>query len=581
MPIGYFSTLPYKLQTVFVLIPMLGVAHISHSQYAYRFLIPTFKKERHIALVVSIIIFISELAFVAWNEFIYEGGIDMTLKSAFFYSSLYTFWIILLSFRKARFLHLSHPSATRAHYIYAAINGCYVAAAVFSIIFGFFSLPGFWSYFSFVWFGNLAAIVLYIVTAAVPANFQTKITGFGFVLAASFLTIITLTFNPPILLENTAGRLAQQESLSRLMIITTVVVLMIVLLMPFMLKVSITKPLLRLLDGVKQVNAGNLDTVVAVGLQDEVGLLTAHFNQMTLNLKKARQELTDYAQTLEKKVLRRTAQLQTSLTELKALQAQLIQAEKIASLGELTAGIAHEIKNPLNFINNFSTISVELCNELEEELEGSPSDLENIKAIVEDISLNLERINHHGMRANAIVDGMLEHSRTSKGESQVTDINSLTEENLHECYNHLLGKKKITAVKLQTFLDGTLSENGSGKLNVVKQDVGRALSNIFSNAFYSVTDKKNKADERYEPVVTVSTKHLPGKIEIKIRDNGVGIKRAIIDKIFQPFFTTKPTGEGTGLGLSLSYDIIKAHGGELRVETREGEFAEFTVELPL
>ena len=265
MPVSYFTTLTYKLQTTFVLIPMLAVAHIAHSQYAYRFLIPTYKKERDLVLKVSVILSVCELLFVAWNEFVKKGSIDDTLVSAFFYSSLYTFWIIIVCIRKARHLRYSHPSASKSHYLYAAINGCYVGAAVFSIIFGFFSVPGFWSYFLFVWLGNLAAIVLYIVTAAVPADFQTKITGFGFVLAASFLTIITLTFNPPVFLDDTPGRSAQQLSLIRLMIITTVVLLMIVVLMPLMLRVSMTEPLKRLLEGVKRVNSGKLDTVVAVG----------------------------------------------------------------------------------------------------------------------------------------------------------------------------------------------------------------------------------------------------------------------------------------------------------------------------
>ena len=319
-----------------------------------------------------------------------------------------------------------------------------------------------------------------------------------------------------------------------------------------------------------------------LALPDEIGLLTDNFNQMTFNLKKAQDELQEYAQNLEKKVTRRTAQLQKSLTELKALQAQLIQAEKIASLGELTAGIAHEIKNPLNFINNFSQVSIELCEELEEEIANAQPDHQNIKAIVEDLTLNLERIHHHGQRADLIVKGMLEHSRTSKGESQLTDINALTADHLQECYDNLLSKHKISGAKIETHFDEALSLNGSGigKINVIKQDVGRALSNLFSNALYSVNDKKNQLGKDYAPEVCVSTKQLPGKIEIKVRDNGVGIKKTIINKIFQPFFTTKPTGEGTGLGLSLSYDIIKAHGGELKVETEEGVFAEFTVLLP-
>jgi two-component system NtrC family sensor kinase len=589
-PVEYFDTLPYKLQTVLVLIPMLALAHISHSQYAYKFLEATHEKERRIFLRVSYVLSLAEFLFVCWNEFINKGGMAITLLSAFFYSSLYTFWIIILCLRKAKRLRPTNFRASNAHYIYAAINGCYVAAAIFSLLFGFFSVPGFWSYFLFVWLGNLAAIVLYIVSAAVPASFQTKITGFTYVLAASFLTIVTLTFYPPVFLTDLPARVAQQGGLTRLIIIITIMVLMIVTLMPFMLRISLTNRLNRLLLGVQRVNSGKLDTQVNEGLQDEIGMLTKNFNQMTMNLRKAQQDLTDYAQTLEKKVNLRTAQLQTSLTELKALQAQLIQAEKIASLGELTAGIAHEIKNPLNFINNFSEVSIELCDELNEEIKHNEPNLEDVRAIVDDLTINLERIHHHGQRADSIVQGMLEHSRTSKGESQETDINALTEENLQECYNNLLKKNKITPAYLETNYDEKLSMDsaGKGKINIIKQDVGRALSNLFSNAFYSITEKKNLSARTYQPTVTVTTHFLNASgnghaemLEIRVRDNGVGIPPANIDKIFQPFFTTKPTGEGTGLGLSLTYDIIKAHGGDLKVDTKEGEYAEFIVNLPV
>jgi signal transduction histidine kinase len=590
MPLEYFVTLTYKIQTVFVLIPMIALTLIAHTQYAYRFLAATHERESKIVFWGSLLLSSGEFLFVAWNEFYNQGTMATTLLSGFFYSSLFTIWIIILALRKAKVLRKGNPKASRAHSLYAVINACYAGASIFSLLFGFFSVPGFWSYFLLVWFGNLASIVLYIVTAAIPAGFQTKITGFAFVFAASFLSITTLIIYPPVYLDDIPGRLAQQEGLSRLLIIIAIVALMIVILMPFMLKISLTSRLQLLLEGVQKVNSGNLNTHVEEGLQDEIGSLTRNFNMMTQTLKKAHDDLTVYAQTLEMKVAGRTDELQKSLTELQTLQAQLIQAEKIAYLGELAAGIAHEIKNPLNFINNFSEVSKELCHELEEEMEKQPPDLANIKDITNDIILNLERINNHGKRTDAIVQGLLEHSRASKGERQPTDINVLTEECLQSSYDYILAKDRTFTATLERSFDESLSggDKGLGKINIIKQDISRVLSNMFSNAFYSIIEKKKQSGNAYKPTIFVSTKKTDialgdgtrGRIEIRIKDNGMGIPQDIVDKIFQPFFTTKPTGHGTGLGLSLSYDIIKAHGGEIKVETKEGEFAEFIIQLP-
>lgn len=580
VPLNYYNSLAYRLQTVFVLMPTIAISIVCHTQYAYRFLVNTYRRERDFIFKLSIIISILENLFVAYNVFVLRSSMATTLISMFFYSTLFTIWLIILSIRKARRLAKTHPRFSNAHYIYAAINSCYLLAAIFSLIFGFFSVPGFWAYFSFVWLGNLASIVLYIVTSAVPASFQTKITGFTFVLAASFLTIITLTLYPPIQLTDITGRIEQHEGLKRMVFITITVVLMIFILMPFMLRFSLTNRLKLLLQGVQKVNEGDLSTTVEVGLKDEIGLLSENFNNMTHNLKIARQDLTDYAQTLEKKVLLRTEQLQTSLNELKALQSQLIQAEKLASLGELTAGIAHEIKNPLNFINNFSEVSRDLVNELITELERPEPEKENITSIASYLTYNLESIYNHGKKADSIVEGMLEHSRPSKGESQETDINELTHDQMKECYQNLLDKKRITTARLETHFDRLLSQKDQQRLLLFKQDIGRALSNIFTNAYYSVTDKKNRLGNGYEPLVIATTKLLADKVLIQIRDNGLGIKPTILDKIFEPFFTTKPTEQSTGLGLSLSYDIIKSHGGELLVDSIEGEYAEFTIELP-
>ena len=265
--------------------------------------------------------------------------------------------------------------------------------------------------------------------------------------------------------------------------------------------------------------------------------------------------------------------LEEAHVNLKAAQAQLIQSEKMASLGELTAGIAHEIQNPLNFVNNFSEVSNELLDEMVMEfLNGNTNVGLEIRA---ELSENLEKILHHGKRADAIVKGMLQHSRKSEGTKEPTDINALCDEYLRLSYHGLRAKDKTFNADLKTDFD-----NSIGKINVVPQDMGRVLLNLINNAFYAVSEKKKQQTENYEPTVLVSTKKINDKVEIKVEDNGNGIPQKIVDKIFQPFFTTKPTGSGTGLGLSLSYDIIKAHGGEIKVESKEGEGSKFIIMLP-
>jgi len=271
---------------------------------------------------------------------------------------------------------------------------------------------------------------------------------------------------------------------------------------------------------------------------------------------------------------RQKAKTDAALEELKATQAQLVQREKMASLGELTAGIAHEIQNPLNFVNNFSEVNKELIAEMKNELFSGNK--EEVVAIADDIEQNLEKINHHGKRADAIVKGMLQHSRANTGEKQLTDINALTDEYSRLSYQAMRSKDKSFNATINTNYDGSI-----GKINVVPQDIGRVLLNLLNNAFYAVQQKKQQLNETYKPMVSISTKKLNDKIEISVKDNGNGIPQKLVDKIFQPFFTTKPTGEGTGLGLSLSYDIVKAHGGELKVETKEGEGAAFTITLPV
>jgi len=265
--------------------------------------------------------------------------------------------------------------------------------------------------------------------------------------------------------------------------------------------------------------------------------------------------------------------LESTLSDLKSTQAQLIQSEKMASLGELTAGIAHEIQNPLNFVNNFSDVNQELLVEMKDEIEKGNSD--EAKAIANDVIENEQKINHHGKRADAIVKGMLQHSRKTSGQKERTDINALAEEYLRLSYHGLRAKDKTFNAEMKTDFDGTI-----GKINVIPQDIGRVLLNLFNNAFYAVNEQKTRNSELYKPTVSVATIKCDDKVQIIVKDNGNGIPQNIVEKIFQPFFTTKPTGEGTGLGLSLAYDIVKAHGGELKVGSKEGEGTEFIIELP-
>jgi signal transduction histidine kinase len=286
----------------------------------------------------------------------------------------------------------------------------------------------------------------------------------------------------------------------------------------------------------------------------------------------------------QQKELEQAKEIEKAYHELKATQQQLIQSEKMASLGELTAGIAHEIQNPLNFVNNFSEVNIELIEELKSEKskEKSERDEKLEDELINNIAENEEKIIHHGKRADAIVKGMLQHTRNSTGIKEPTDINALCDEYLRLSYHGLRAKDKFFNASLKTDFDESI-----GNINIIPQDIGRVILNLINNAFYAV-DEKKKQQPNFEPIVTVTTRSvkpplggLGAKVEIKVADNGSGVPQKVLDKIFQPFFTTKPTGQGTGLGLSLSYDIVKAHGGELMVETKEGEGSEFIIQLPI
>jgi signal transduction histidine kinase len=284
-------------------------------------------------------------------------------------------------------------------------------------------------------------------------------------------------------------------------------------------------------------------------------------------------------QQVNKLLNQRSEKIQRTLAELETTQSQLIQKEKMASLGELTAGIAHEIQNPLNFINNFSEVSMEIAKELKEEisvLDIDTNEKNNLKSIADDLVQNQEKIMDHGQRADAIVKGMLQHSRNAPGEREPININILADEFLRLSYYGIRAKDKNFNAVFKTEFDENI-----GKINVVPQNIGRVLLNLFNNAFYSVAEKKKKLKGSFEPTVWVTTRKKDDKIEICVKDNGLGIPQDIINKIFQPFYTTKPSGHGTGLGLSLSYDIIvKEHGGTVNVESKEGEYAQFILGLP-
>ena len=319
------------------------------------------------------------------------------------------------------------------------------------------------------------------------------------------------------------------------------------------------------------------------------GVLVAYRQQQTLQQQRVEREvqgrISARSQELEQLVEERTVslirqaeELRTTLQELKITQNQLIQSEKMASLGELTAGIAHEIQNPLNFVTNFADVSRELLSELRDEHRKGPVADAGLEAeLLDDLAQNLTKITHHGQRAASIVRGMLEHSRQSNGERAPTDLNQLADEYLRLAYHGLRAKDKTFNATLQTDFAPALPP-----IEAVSQDVGRVLLNLFTNAFYAVQQRKLQQPVGYVPTVSVSTHARPcGGVQVRVRDNGTGIPEAVRQKVFQPFFTTKPTGEGTGLGLSLSYDIItKGHNGTLQLETEEGQGTEFIMELP-
>jgi signal transduction histidine kinase len=577
------GTLLYKLETVFVYSPALAVLVLSYFQILYLFLYQPYEKERRIMMRIVVPVAFGLVAFNAWNEFANHSNIFIFQATSFVYGFLTNIWALVISIRKSRLLRTVDRQAARALGTLVLVNIGFIVMCVVDVAFGFYSPVGYWTFFILIWLCNLTQIVVYITYSAVPVSFQIKIAGFSFVTVVTFLTVVTLAFFPPLIPTDIPARLQQQTGLRRMFIIIAGASVFVVAVLPGLLRISLTDPLKRLLLGVKEVNGGNLMVQVAVGSPDEIGDLTVNFNQMTHSLKQANDELRNYAEKLELKVEERTAALRQSLVTLQNTQTQLIQSEKMASLGELTAGIAHEIQNPLNFVNNFSEVSAEMMNELKECLEtGQQADA---IVLADELAGNLVKIAHHGGRAAGIVKNMLEHSKPSNGLRNPADINALCLQYAQLSFNIMLAKNQSFICSLRMDLDPD-----TGNIDLISQDIGRVLQNVFNNAFYAVHEKRNQQNGTatvYEPQVFVNTYPLlrpDGSregIEIRIRDNGTGMPEGVKAKIFQPFFTTKPTGQGTGLGLSISYDIVtKGHGGSFLVESRVGEGTEMIIRLP-
>ena len=579
------GSLIYQLDVALWAIPSFCLLEIAYLQFLYFFVGNPFERERKIVLYISIFISCIIATLTFWNEFYNQSNILVFNLIAFGYGFLINMLAMILCLRKAIYFNKKQDKISAKGSLYMAIlNFCYMMTSVIVITFGFYSTLGYWTFFLVVWIGNLIALGVYINFGAVPTSFQTKMIGFTFIIVMTVLMMVTLVFYPLLPPTEIEISTTQQTGLTKLIVLILCSIFVLIFILPRILRYTLTDPLQRLLDGVQKVNSGDLTSKVTVVHPDEIGNITSNFNLMTESLKQSKDDLMQYASTLEQKVNERTAELQHSLNHLKETQAQLLQSEKLASLGELTAGIAHEIQNPLNFVNNFSELSVELVNELQEEVNKVEIDKQLVNELVSDITQNQEKITYHGKRASSIVKGMLEHSRTSTGIKVLTDINKLADECLRLAYHGLRAKEQPNSniprfnsdFKTDFEADLPLSE-------VIPQDFGRVLLNLISNAFYAVgkrTIQESEQQNEYKPIVILTTQSVDNQLIIKIKDNGTGMSEATKAKMFQPFFTTKPTGEGTGLGLSLAYDIItKGHSGTIECESEEGEGTTFTIKI--
>ncbi len=568
----------------------LSIAGFSIIQIAYLFPEKAFDKERKWLLYIMAGCCLSFIGLLIWFHFIQnQQGLSSKTYGSFvnplagLFGLVTTIWTAIIYIRKGIYFKRRKSSNV------VPVRLLAVSTLFKLVMSGLFVYPGAhhsWVMLTYtygMWIVVQAEVLIYIIYSAFPIRFRPKLVGFLFASIMAILSVATMILVPfttsaenP---ANLAQRLFDQPTLIRLMMIILGSAVFVLLLFPLILKVSLIKPLEQLMVGIRKADQGDLNVKVPNGMLDEIGIVTRNFNGMVQSLKESKDELTRYANTLESQVAERTTELRQSIKDLQTTQKQLVQSEKMASLGELTAGIAHEIQNPLNFINNFSDVNTELIEDMEQEI--GKGNFQEVKTIANDIKENQQKITHHGKRADGIVKGMLQHSRNSTNQKEPTDINKLADEYLRLCYHGLRAKDKDFKATLKTDYDESIET-----VNIISQDIGRVLLNLYTNAFYAVNQKKKQQAKDYEPTVSVITKRInstsgDGGIEIRVADNGNGIPQKILDKIFQPFFTTKPTGQGTGLGLSLSYDIIKAHGGELKVETKEGHGVEFIVQLPV
>ena len=535
------------------------------------------------------------LTVMVWTPlFVFDvGKIHITMGLPHLFGVM---WVIGIYERKARRVEHESGRPTPVSKMFGGFQKWAIITmigwlvAIYNPLASLLSLPSFT-----LWYYVVQPLQLILITYSVTVflnytpqrtSFQAKVVG---LVLCPLLIILALT---PFLLRQLIVNLPNFDEVNHqisaaFLILIPLTALVVIVGLPRFLRSNLLNPLHQILEGVRQVDAGNLTVQVPLEVRDEIGDLAQNFNQMTHSLRQSKEELIQYAETLETKVAERTQELKQSLDNLKAAQNQLIQKEKMASLGELTAGIAHEIQNPLNFVNNFAEVSAELAEELAQTV--SEGDIPAATALSADLRENMGYIVENGQRASSIVRSMLEHSRSSTGERRPTDLNELADEYLRLTYHGLRRSGQDADFQVQLC---TQFEEG---LNVMAapQDIGRVLLNLYNNAFYAVQQKQRQIQKTvmagageeteapYRPTVWVSTRQVNGSVELSVRDNGVGIPEAIRDKIFQPFFTTKPTGEGTGLGLSLSYDIItKGHGGEMVLESREGEITELVISLP-
>jgi two-component system, NtrC family, sensor kinase len=588
---GYLKEAPWrKWELIFVFGLSSVLLLISQIQLAYLFPTNPYKRERKRVVWGCVIGLAGSWLYYSYYILTNPESLGLEVSLLFAIWGLFIIsWTLVVYLRKALYFRKNHNREAMTACLLLMVMELFFIASIAGVLridphslkeswiyVDIYSPGRYWTYFLFTWLGILGGAMLFIIFSTVPITFQVRLVGFTFVLVMIVLSVVVLTFFPPFPPDNLSQRAKIQQNLIHVSGLILMATFLVALVYPIILRASIIIPLERLLVGVNKVREGAVDTKVRVTSNDEIGLLTENFNQMTGTLKQARAELASYAADLEKKVEERTMQLQESLEYLKATQAQLIRREKMASLGELMAGIAHEIQNPLNFVNNFSESSIQFIDEWKAEEAKPVVDEELCAEIVRNLELTLKKINEHGKRADAIVKNMQLQSRISSGLKEPTDLNQLANEYLRLSYQGYCSKKQSFRAKLHTQLDPALMQ-----VPVVVQDVSRVFVNLFNNAYYAIDLKLKAGVQDYEPSLVLTSRQLPDCIEMRVHDNGVGIPESLQQKIFQPFFTTKPTGQGTGLGLALAYDIIiNDHGGTIDLTSKEGEFTEFFFTVP-